>query len=360
MILVLTIVLATFLFVDLVILLLFIFNFKKYEPKADDTMPMASILLAVKDEEGAINRCLDSLLKLSYPKDKLEILVGNDASSDNTLEIIRTYEQKHAHIKVFDINDQVGEQQGKANVLAQLTNQAHGDYYLITDADMELVTDWCQYMLSSIKDNMGMAIGVTKVVGNRMQDLDWLYALGMLKVVTDLGRPMTGMGNNMIISKEAYQSVGGYESLPFSITEDYELFKHVKDKGYLCTHIYQKEVLGKTLSINGFLNLLNQRKRWMKGAAQLPLSMLLLLSLQPGFYVGMIIISVLSSKMVLLLLGVKLILRFSLMTSIRSKLNISFRFLSVLFYEMYGFLLVVASGVYYLLPTKITWKGREY
>jgi cellulose synthase/poly-beta-1,6-N-acetylglucosamine synthase-like glycosyltransferase len=360
MILGLTIILAAFLFLDLLILLLFLFNFNKYELKTDDSMPRVSILLAAKDEEKSIVRCLDSLLLLSYPKDKLEILIGNDASIDNTLEIIKTYEQKDAHIKAFDITVKVGSQHGKANVLAQLANQAEGEYYLITDADMELPIDWCQYMLSSIKNKIGMAIGVTQVQGNRMQDLDWLYALGMLKVVADLGQPMTGMGNNMIISKQAYQSVGGYESLPFSITEDYELFKHVKEKGYQCAHIYQNEVLGKTLPIKGFLNLLNQRKRWMQGAVQLPFSMLLLLSLQPGFYIGMIVVLVLFPKIALLLLGVKLILRGSLMTVIRFSLNIPVRLLSVIFFEVYGFFLVITSVFYYLLPTKVRWKGRTY
>ena len=99
------------------------------------------------------------------------------------------------------------------------------------------------------------------------------------------------MGNNMIVSKEAYRSVGGYESLPFSITEDFELFKHINKKGYQCLHIFKKEVVGQTLPINGFINLLNQRKRWMKGAVDLPWQMVGLLILQVCFYPCLIILS---------------------------------------------------------------------
>lgn len=362
MIMGLTIVLGVFLVVDLLILLLFLFNYRKFDSNELDILPMVSILVAAKDEEQTISRCLDSLLNLSYPQHKLEILVGNDASNDDTLQLMRSYEQRHTHthIKVWDVTDKVGEQQGKSNVLAQLANKAQGEYYLITDADMSLPKDWIQYMISPMKDGVGMAIGVTQVIDNRMQELDWLYALGMLKIVADLGCPMTGMGNNMIITKEAYESVGGYESLPFSITEDFELFKHVKGKGYQCAHVFQKEVLGKTLPIIGFLNLLNQRKRWMKGAAQLPLLMLLLLSLQLGFYIGLLVMVILSPITVLLFIVLKIFLRFLFTTNIRVRLNISFRLLSVIIYEFYGIVLTISSVIYYLLPTKIVWKGRKY
>jgi len=359
MIFLVTILLLCFLAVDLLVLALFVFNHKKYQP-TQQIMPKVSILLAAKDEEATISRCLDSLLKLSYPKDRLEILIGNDMSSDDTLSILKTYEKDYEQLSVFDINECVNEQRGKANVLAQLAHQSKGEYFLITDADMELPKDWVQHMLSALDEKTGMAIGVTHVINDRMQDLDWLYGLGMIKVVTDLGYPMTGMGNNMIITKEAYKSVGGYEALPFSVTEDFELFKHMKQKGYQCAHVYQKEVLGKTLPIKGFMNLLNQRKRWMKGAAQLPLIMLFLLCLQPGFYVGIIMMFILLPKVALILLALKMTLRFLFMTSTRRRLNIRYRFMSVLFYELYGFCLVVASGVYYMLPTKVVWKGREY
>lgn len=348
------------LLMDGLLIVLFVFNFKKYAPVDTTALPTVSILVAAKNEEETVNRCIDSLLKLSYPQDKLEILIGNDASDDNTLAEINVYDDKYTHIRVLDIKDKIGDQHGKANVILQLAREAKGECYLVTDADMALPTDWVQYMVSAMQKNVGLAIGVTQVQENRFQDLDWLYALCMIKVVTDLGLPVTGMGNNMIISKEAYEAAGGYEALPFSITEDYELFRHINGKGYQCAHVFQEEVLGTTLPIRGFFNLLNQRKRWMKGAAKLPIPMLLLLSLQPGFYIGIIGMLILFPKMALLLLTLKFVLRFLLMTSIRTRLNISFRFLSVAFYEMYGFFLVIASGLYYLLPTKIVWKGREY
>jgi cellulose synthase/poly-beta-1,6-N-acetylglucosamine synthase-like glycosyltransferase len=356
----LLIVLITILFGDLLLIFLFLFNNNKYTVSDCDKIPVVSILVAMKDEEANVKRCLDSLLRLSYPTDKLEILVGNDASEDGTLIMLNEYTQKFEHIKVFDITEKVGKQHGKANALAQLVQQARGEYYLITDADMSLPKDWVQSMLSAMTENIGLAIGVTHVEGNRLQDLDWLYGLAMIKVVTDLNKPVTGMGNNMIISKEAYQSVGGYEALPFSITEDYELFKYVKERGYQCAHVYQKEVLGKTLPINGFLNLLNQRKRWMKGAIQLPRLVIGLLSLQPLFYLGATIMLLIDTDLALILVVIKLLLRMAFMSVMRYRLQLPFRFLSIVIYEVYALIIAITSVLYYWLPFEVKWKGRTY
>jgi len=356
----LSIVLMLILLADLLLIVFFLFNNKKYSASDSAKIPLVSILIAMKDEEANIRRCLDSLLKLSYPHDNLEILIGNDASEDGTLIMLNEYAQQYDHIKVLDITEKVGNQHGKANVLAQLAQQAKGEYYLITDADMSLPKDWVQNMLSPMTKQTGLAIGVTNMENNRMQDLDWLYALAMIKVVTDLGMPVTGMGNNMVISKEAYLSVGGYESLPFSITEDFELFRNVKEKGYKCAHVFQKEVLGTTLPMIGFLNLLNQRKRWMKGAVQLPWLMIGLLSLQPLFYLGVAIMSFMEADLVLMLVGLKLLLSIVFMTIIRYRLQLPFRLLSVLMYQVYALIIAIFSVLYNLLPVSVKWKGRTY
>ena len=268
--------------------------------------------------------------------------------------------RKYVHIKVFDIIDQVGEQQGKPNVLAQLADQTTGDFFLITDADMSLPEHWIENMLSTMGEKVGLAIGVTSVKSSRMQDLDWLFALGMIKVVTDLGLPVTGMGNNIIISKEAYRAVGGYEKLPFSTTEDFELFKHIKAKGYQCVHIFQKEVLGITLPVKTFFDLLNQRKRWMKGAIQLPWHIVVLLFMQSSFYFCLLILYFITPFIAIILLVSNITIRLIFITFIRTKLQLPLRFGSILLYELYSICIVFSSILYFLMPFKVTWKGREY
>lgn len=76
----------------------------KYE-KCNSTVkeyPKVSFIIPVRNEEKYIRDCLDSLLSLDYPKDKVEILLAEGKSTDNTRKIIEEYAKKYDNIRVFD------------------------------------------------------------------------------------------------------------------------------------------------------------------------------------------------------------------------------------------------------------------
>ena len=60
--------------------------------------PMVSFIMPVLDEENTIRQCFDSLLDLDYPKDKIEILVAEGHSKDNTHKILKEYVRKYKNI----------------------------------------------------------------------------------------------------------------------------------------------------------------------------------------------------------------------------------------------------------------------
>src|SRR5436190_17377602 len=55
---------------------------ERRRPPAQLGLPMVSVLIAAHDEAACIGRRIENLLEQDYPRDKLEILVGSDASSD--------------------------------------------------------------------------------------------------------------------------------------------------------------------------------------------------------------------------------------------------------------------------------------
>lgn len=60
--------------------------------------PMVSFIMPVLDEGNTIRQCFDSLLDLDYPKDKIEILVAEGHSKDNTHKILKEYAKKYKNI----------------------------------------------------------------------------------------------------------------------------------------------------------------------------------------------------------------------------------------------------------------------
>ena len=74
----------------LVLLYLLVFDRKSYSSKLTD-QPCISILIAARNEEHTILRCLSAIHNLHYPKEKTEVLIGNDGSTDNTLAVINDF-----------------------------------------------------------------------------------------------------------------------------------------------------------------------------------------------------------------------------------------------------------------------------
>ena len=345
--------------VNLVLILGFRYNFK--DPKNQGKgYPKISVLIAARNEEKNLPRCLESLLKIDYPADQLEILVGDDQSEDHTLDIVTTYAREHPHIKAIPITQQMGNAYGKANVLANLARQSSGDYFFITDADIRVPETWIKGYLDRWDNNVGLMTSITGIEGFVLQNLEWTVALGMIKVITDFGRPVVAMGNNMAITREAYQAVGGYENLPFSITEDMELFKHVAERGYEVRQLIDKDTLAWSNPSKSFKIILHQRKRWLRGAMGLPFGILSILFFQTLFFPLVIILAFMAPGLAAVIFALKMVLQSVFIALILKKVKQPLRLLPLLLYEFYLAAVSLASVIFYFLPFRIYWKGRSY
>ena len=186
--------------------------FEKDAPErilTDDELPAISIFIAARNEEKTILRCLKSLNEINYPVSKIQVLIGNDDSEDNTQMHIENYIKNKPQFSLLTITTNIGKARGKANVLAQLAHLATGDMYLITDADVAVGKNWAREIVSYFSDKkMAIVSGITLVEDKgtfgRMQEIDWMYFMGLLKSSANFGLNCTAVGNNMAISKAAY------------------------------------------------------------------------------------------------------------------------------------------------------------
>jgi 1,2-diacylglycerol 3-beta-glucosyltransferase len=237
--------------------------------------PRVSILVAARNEEATLPRCLASLRALDYPAHLLEILVGDDASTDRTRAVAETALAGFAgSYQVISITENLGLARGKANVLAHLARHATAEYFLITDADIAAPATWVPAMLRHAAPGVGTVTGLTVVEGPgplaTLQRLDWLLSLALIQVGTEAGQPLTAMGNNMLLTRAAYAATGGYEALPFSVTEDFALFEAVNARGFGYRQLFEPAVRATSLPAASWGALVQQRLRWLRGVAALP------------------------------------------------------------------------------------------
>jgi cellulose synthase/poly-beta-1,6-N-acetylglucosamine synthase-like glycosyltransferase len=99
-----------------------------------------------------------------------------------------------------------------------------------------------------------------------MEALDWTYLMTAAAVLTERVRPATGMGNNMGIRREAYEEVGGYHGVRFSVTEDHALFHAVTTRtGWKARFPLLPELAVQTLPLPRLRDVYGQRRRWARG-----------------------------------------------------------------------------------------------
>lgn len=351
----------------LVFLILLWLRNKKGEAKVkvQSATPFASVLVAARNEEANIVRCLEALSKLNYPKDKIEILIGNDKSEDSTEKLVREFIKDKTQFSIYNIETDLGEARGKANVLAHLARKAKGEYFFITDADIAVPTGWISGLLKYVDENIGIVSGATNIEGEslfaKLQSLEWIYAFGMVKTVSDINIPVSAVGNNMMISREAYESVGGYENIPFSVTEDLQLFNETLKKGWAYRNVIDHEVLANSNPVETLSKLIKQRKRWMTGAVKLPFILVLSLFVQAIFFPMIIAMLFIFPALGLILWITKILLQQVFTALVMRRMKVwpgALKYFII--YEIYTNVFAFFLLIYFALPYKVEWKGRKY
>ncbi len=323
-------------------------------------LPKISILIAARNEEKNIPFLLKSLQNLSYPTHLLEIKIGNDHSDDRTEAIVRTFLPQMPHLQLYNIEDSIAGLKGKTNVLAQLAKEASGDYLFFTDADIEVPKNWIESMLS-LSNNADVLVGTTFVKGKNVfsicQALEWLFVLFFMQKLSKWDIPSTGMGNNMAIRRTVYHAIGGYEKIGFSIVEDYALYREAIDQGYSFSHIFDAQVMTKTMPPEHFFE---QRKRWMTGAFQSKTILTFPAILQILLFPILLILSLFSLKWSLIIMIIQILINQTIGFFLLKKIKKFKLFKYLPIYTLYMNIFWFLQFLYFILPNKVVWKNRIY
>ena len=99
-----------------------------------EELPKISVLIAAHNEEKVIGEKIGSVLTGDYPLDKLEILVGSDASTDQTNAILQQIKETNPSLHLFPYEERTG----KPGIINQLAKKAKGKILVISDANVLL------------------------------------------------------------------------------------------------------------------------------------------------------------------------------------------------------------------------------
>ena len=239
---------------------------------SEDVFPFVTIQLPIFNEMYVVQRLLQSITAIDYPKDKIEIQVLDD-STDQTVAISQAEVDKYTRagfdIKLIHRKDRTGY---KAGALKSATESARGEFIAIFDADFLPKPSFLKDTLGYFHDSK---IGVVQTRWEHLnQDYSILTRVQALQLnvhftVEQLGRKLGNLllqfnGTAGIWRKETINDAGGWEA--DTLTEDLDLSYRAQLKGWKI--IYLEDVVAPAelpAEING---LKSQQYRWMKGGAE--------------------------------------------------------------------------------------------
>ena len=340
------------------------------DPSAEATVdlsvyPHCTVLVCARDEEHNIERCLESLARLRYPASRLQILIVDDKSTDRTPQILEAWKAKLPNLTVLRTGEEVMHLRGKVNALTQGMDVATGEYVMITDADSQVHPDWVREYLRYYEPDTGMVASVTllnrKYFLDGVQSIDWSYLLGIALANANLNVPLSVIGNNLSIRRAAYEDVGGYRKIPFSVTEDFALFSAIwHRKPWKVKFPVQEELTVMSEPCPNFRAWWRQKHRWVKGGEGLKLYGYVIFALGLLGQAAMIAAPfVLPLTTALVVIGLKWLADLSI--SIQILKHTRHRELLAFFpiYEIYLALFIFSMPIM-LLQKDVKWKGRVY
>jgi mycofactocin system glycosyltransferase len=201
--------------------------------------PPISIIIPVKNRPD-IRDCLNSLELLDYPKDKIEVIVVDDGSTDSTAQVIQTFK-----IKAIHLTHTIG-----ASACRNLAvKEAKGELIGFIDGDCVAHPHWLRELFPHFEDR---AIGIVGgYVSNfyshslldRYEDAKSPLNMGPNSVRTDGAKPSNFYvpSCNLIVRKKAFLEAGGFQE-DLNVGEDVDLCWRVRKLGYHLLYLPQGEV----------------------------------------------------------------------------------------------------------------------
>ena len=122
------------------------FGATRYVPAASDYQPTVSVCIPARNETHAMTECLERVLASDYPK--LEILVLDDESKDNTLHLIKAF--AHSGVRFIEGDPLPDGWLGKNHALEELSQEASGELILFMDVDTRIRPQTISHLIAQM------------------------------------------------------------------------------------------------------------------------------------------------------------------------------------------------------------------
>ncbi len=205
-----------------------------------DDYPFVSVMVPAHNEVAVIRRTVEKLLSFDYPKDRYEVIVINDNSTDDTAEVLAEIQKNNPdrYLIVISTNNVVGGK-GKSNALNIGYSVARGEVFAIYDADNTPEPQALRLLVENLMSDDSLAAVIGKF-RTRNRNASWLTRFVNIETLAHQCMNQAGRwlyfglctipGTNFVIRRRIIEAIGGWD--PNALSEDTEISFRIYRMGY--------------------------------------------------------------------------------------------------------------------------------
>jgi len=176
-----------------------------YEP---DEFPPVSVVICAKNEAENLKKNLKVVMIQNYPT--FEVIIVNDQSTDNTVEVIAEYFDRNDNIRLFNIKPGEKPLPGKKFALKTGIENAQYDIIIVTDADCKPVSaHWLEHLVGNYLSDTDFVLGYAPfykapTLLNKISRYENVMTAMQYLSFAKVGMPYMGVGRNMSFRKDLF------------------------------------------------------------------------------------------------------------------------------------------------------------
>lgn len=201
--------------------------------------PTVSMVVAGKDEEANIGRCVEGMLGQDYPR--LQVVLADDRSGDRTGAIMDAAAERDGRVTVVHVKELRAGWFGKNNAMREAIERATGEWIVMSDADCAF--DSPKLLRAAVNLALSEGVDMLSVLPKLEATTFWervvqpvagavlVFWFPPKRVNNPARRTAYANGAFMMVSRRAYEAIGGHEPVKTQVNEDMHMARRIKEAG---------------------------------------------------------------------------------------------------------------------------------
>ncbi|HDQ45639.1 MAG TPA: glycosyltransferase [bacterium] len=282
-------------------------GFERLRTGCSADIPAVSVIVPARNEEKHLPDLLERLSAQIYPVSRIEIILVDDRSTDETARIMSRFSRTRPNVRMIRVRETEAAGSAKKQALARGIGMASGEIIVTTDADTLPGPRWIQSLAAHYEPGVDVVLGYApyrtdgpyRSLFHKLLALDYLSLGAIAAAGAGLQIPTTSSGANLSYRKTLFEQVGGFgETIRHHSGDDDLLIHRFRDKARaVFRYAVERDAAVPTRPPEDFRAFLRQRVRFASKHLAYPRNMTRILSFVYAVYVLLLAIGIASCFM---------------------------------------------------------------